>query len=124
MLQLVARLLVALGVTAAGLTGAQTHASPAGSDHSAAAVEAVIAAAGASAQHIVATGAPTLTGLDLALTKANEHAATGLATAIAAKAAGQAKGEAASGAAGENAAGHAPTLPAAAAGDAGAGHRP
>ncbi|HET7031226.1 MAG TPA: hypothetical protein VFI34_11995 [Candidatus Limnocylindrales bacterium] len=122
MLELIARLLVALGVTAGGLAGAQTHASPGGSSQSMAAVEAVISALGSSVQHAAAAGTLDLTGLDLALTKANEHAAKGLATAVAAKAAGQAKGAAAS--AGSGAADHAPTLPSAATDNPGADHRP
>ena len=123
MLELIARLLVALGVTAGGLTGAQGHAAPAGSTHATAAIEAVIAAAGTAVQRTAANGG--LTGLDLAVTKANEHAADGLATAIAAKAAGRAEGSAARDAAGGNAdAAHTPTLPSAATDNPGADHRP
>jgi hypothetical protein len=123
MLDRIARLLVALGVTAGGLTGAQGHAAPTGSTHATAAVEAVIVAVGAAVHEAAghdaaATGKPELTGLELAVTKANEHAADGLATAIAAKAAGQAKGAAASGA------DHAPSLPPAATDNPGADHRP
>lgn len=124
MLELIARLLVALGVTAGGLTGAQGHAAPAGSAGATAAVEAVIAGVGAALQGPTAdSGKPALTGLDLALTKANSHAADGLATAVAAKAAGQAKGAAARDAAGSAASDHAPTLPTAATDNPGADHR-
>ena len=122
MLQLVARLLVALGVTAGGLAGAQGHASPAGSAQSAAALEAVATAVGTGLHQLTANG--ELRGLDLAQTKANDHAAKGLATAVAAKAAGQAKGAAARDAGAANAGSHAPTPPTAATDNPGASHRP
>jgi hypothetical protein len=102
MLELIARLLVALSVAlgAHGVTSAGGHASPDGNAHAVAAIEAAIArladlAAGA---REAAAAAPELTGLDRALEVADEHAADGLAKAAAAKAAGQAKAAAARGA--------------------------
>jgi hypothetical protein len=133
MFQQLARLLAILGVTASGLTAAVGHATPQASDTAVAAIESVIAAAGASIHAAVTTGALDLTGLDLALTKADEHAADGLATATAAKAAGQAKGAAARSNGAANAGDHpaAPPAttppvdtPAGPPADPGAGHRP
>jgi len=82
MLDLVARLLVALSVAAgaAGLATAQDHASPGGSPNAVAAIEAIIARlSDAAAETLSPTSQqPATSGLDRATDVANDHAATGL----------------------------------------------
>jgi hypothetical protein len=100
MLDLVARLLVALTVAAgaAGIGTAQDHASPGGSANAIAAIEAIIARVSAAAHDPQAptTQAPEATGLDRATDVANDHAAAGLekAKAVSGDAAGAAPAEA------------------------------
>jgi hypothetical protein len=104
MLELIARLLVALAVAlgAHGVGSAMQHATQDARGNAGAALESVIADATQRASDDATTtaatpdaGAPDATGIDRALEVADDHAADGLATAIAAKAAGQATAAAA-----------------------------
>jgi hypothetical protein len=142
MLDVVARLVIALsvaianlGVAAGGLATAEQHASPGGSPTAIAVIEALAARITSSVEQAEAA-VDHATGLDRATEVANEHAADALARATAAKAAGQAKAAAAKASAGGAAeppvsvpvasgppAGH-PPLPAPPVGSPGQGNRP
>ena len=96
MLDIIARLLIALAV-AAGAQGVGTagdHAAGDGNDKALGAIEAVIARLSAVVDQAQAlAGAPETTGLDRALEVADEHAAVGLARAADARAAAAARAE-------------------------------
>jgi hypothetical protein len=99
MLEIIARLLIALAVAAGaqGVGTADEHASPEGNAKAIAAIEAFIAKVSAVAEETEAAPGeqPETTGLDRATEVADEHAADGLDKAADAKAAGQAKADAA-----------------------------
>jgi hypothetical protein len=85
MLDLVARLLVALSVAVGGgVATAGDHASPNGHQNAFDAIEAIIARATAAVEQAQPTsaGRPEATGLDRAQEVANDHAADGLGTAV------------------------------------------
>jgi hypothetical protein len=99
MLEVIARLLVALAVAlgAKGVGTAADHASPDGNAKAIAAIEAIIAQVSAAVEQAQAAAGeqPDTTGLDRATEVANEHAADGLEKAAEAQAAGQANADAA-----------------------------
>jgi hypothetical protein len=89
MLEIIARLLVALSVAAGGIGTAGGHASPDGNTNAFAAIEAIIAQVSAAVEQAQAAEQPDATGLDRAREVADEHAADGLQTATDATSAGQ-----------------------------------
>ncbi|HEV8547121.1 MAG TPA: hypothetical protein VGQ64_12565 [Candidatus Limnocylindrales bacterium] len=97
MLDVIARLLVALALGAQGVGTAADHASPDGNAKAIAAIEAIIAQVSAAVEQAQAAAGeqPDTTGLDRATEVANEHAADGLEKAAEAQAAGQANADAA-----------------------------
>jgi hypothetical protein len=99
MLEIIARLLVALGIAigGSGVGTAADHASPDGNAKAISAIEAIIARISAVVEdaQLQAGQQPDSTGLDRATEVADEHAADGLAGAADARAAGQANADAA-----------------------------
>jgi hypothetical protein len=97
MLEVIARLLVALAVAAGaqGVGAASDHASTDGNTKAIAAIEAIIVQAAAALEQAQATAGeqPETVGLDRATEVADEHAADGLEKAADAKAAGQANAD-------------------------------